>query len=101
MLSGVIRDREQLKVFKSIVGLDAVPVVDVLITSKAPAKVRFHNETMLQVVSAGGVGASDPDVAAPEVVPASAPVRIPLATQSPGGVATRARAEPGFASLDP
>lgn len=51
MLSGVIFDRQNLKVRKSVVGLDSVSVVDVLSARQASAKVSFHDDTVLKLKS--------------------------------------------------
>ncbi len=50
MLSGVICDSENLKVFKSIVVLDFVSMVDMLPSLKASSNMRFHDDTMLKLV---------------------------------------------------
>lgn len=50
MLSGVILDRNKLKVFKSVIVLRAIPMVDVLSALQASAKVLLHNDTVLKLV---------------------------------------------------
>jgi hypothetical protein len=59
MLSGVISDRQESKVLRSVVVLDVVPVVDVLVGSQSSTHDLRHDDTMLQVVS---VADSDGDV---------------------------------------
>ena len=49
MLSGVIFDRQEFKVLQSIVVLDPVSVVDVLALKKVAAKVRRHDDAVLQL----------------------------------------------------
>jgi len=49
MLSGVIFDRQEFKVLQSIVVFDPVPVVNVLALKKIAAKVRRHDDTVLQL----------------------------------------------------
>ena len=60
MLAGVICDSENLKVFKSIVVLDFVSMVDVLPLFQLSSKVRLHDDTMLKLVF---VANSNSDVA--------------------------------------
>jgi hypothetical protein len=50
MLSGVICDSENFKVFKSIVVLDFVSVVYVLPSLQLSANMRLHDDTMLKLV---------------------------------------------------
>jgi hypothetical protein len=50
MLSGVICDRQQLKVLQSVVVLDSVSVVDVLPGFELSSKVRRHDVTMLKLI---------------------------------------------------
>ena len=50
MVLGVISDSENLKVFKSIVVLDFVSVVDVLSSVQLSPKVRLHDDTMFKLV---------------------------------------------------
>ena len=50
MVLGVISDSENLKVFKSIVVLDFVSVVDVLPCFQTSAKVCRHDDTMLKLI---------------------------------------------------
>ena len=49
MLAGVICDREKLKVRKSIVVLDAVPVMHVLAASEPSPQVPSHDDAMLKL----------------------------------------------------
>lgn len=60
MLSGVIFDRQELKVLQSVVVLDPVSVVDVLSSPERAAKMRRHEHTVLQLET---VAHSDGDVA--------------------------------------
>ena len=80
MLSGVICDRQQLKVFQSVVVLDSVAMVDVLSLAQTPSKVCLHDETMLKaILAAANVG---PDVSACELVAPSSPVAVFLSGPS-------------------
>ena len=47
----MILDAEEFKVCKSVVRLDAIPMVDVLARSEHSAKVRRHDDTMLKLES--------------------------------------------------
>ena len=77
MLSGVICDRQQLKVFQSVVVLDSVAVVDVFSLAETPSKVCLHDETMLKaILAAANV---DADVSAGELVAPASPVAVFLA----------------------
>ena len=49
MLSGVIFDRQDFQVFRSIVVLDTVSVVDVLTLREASAKQAFHDDTVFKL----------------------------------------------------
>ena len=50
MLSGVICDSENFKVFQSIVVLDFVAMVDVFPSLQLSSNVRLHDDTMLKLV---------------------------------------------------
>ena len=51
MLSGVILDRKDLKILKSIVGLITIPVMDVLSARQLSAKTTFHDNTVLKLIA--------------------------------------------------
>ena len=53
--AGVVVDSNEFKVFKSVVRLDTVSVVNVLSCCNRPSKVRSHEHTVLKVK-----GSSDP-----------------------------------------
>ena len=50
MLSAVICDSENFKVFQSIVVLDFVSMVDMLPSLQLSSNVRLHDDTMLKLV---------------------------------------------------
>jgi hypothetical protein len=51
MVASVSADRQDLKVFQSVVVLDAVFVVDVFISSKSAPNVALHDDTVLKLVA--------------------------------------------------
>ena len=95
VLSGVICDRQDHKVSRSVVVLDVVPVVDVLVASQSSAQHAFHDVTVLENVPTVD---SDADVAVAADEPAAAPVGVSLAGSSPGWVAALAGAVAVLAS---
>lgn len=48
MLSGVILNAKDFKIFKSIIVLDPIAVVDVFSCVESSAKMAFHDDTMLK-----------------------------------------------------
>lgn len=94
VLSGVICDRQDHKVSRSVVVLDLVAVVDVLVASQSSAQHAFHDVTVLENVPTVD---SDADVAVAADEPA-APVGVSLAGSSPGWVAALAGAVAVLAS---
>jgi hypothetical protein len=84
MAAGVIRDRHQLQVCKSVVRLDPIDVVDVFATSKAATKMLFHDEIVLKAILTEP--RIDSDVSRTEDVSTTSPVRVPFAGSTTGGV---------------
>ena len=95
VLSGVICDRQDHKVSRSVVVLDVVPVVDVLVASQSSAQHAFHDVTVFQNVAPVN---SDADVAVAADEPPAAPVGVVLAGAASRRIAALAGAVAVLAS---
>jgi hypothetical protein len=60
MDSGVIANRQDFKVFQSIIVLDSVDVVDVLVLLQSSAKMLFHNHTVFKLILIADTNADIP-----------------------------------------